>query len=364
MLSAIVANEDPKCWNGQATQVEKNQKKASSARKAYHLKKQKEMAMIEDIWDKFPPNGLEKVKIECLKDPIQNYGLHQIDLGFDKLEMNCEMDVGTRSLGKRYENERHVRKYNREMCPFSAKHWQFLEAVDKCILYHFPKYKPTISQFMRVNLVVGAMTGDHTDTLRGATPNFILIEPESGFHLRVRMFPNFRDSVVIYKGQYYIPHTHCPQELVMIGLKGGMPHYYYIFQSETIEDLQPYGEFNDFIVVGIKEGKLQVITWEYEVHDSPKELPTVRFEDALELASQHKVELPDRYHMWRIIGKDNKPVDFFGWRNSHRWIAGTPHMCRRIHVFYRPIREETPAARIRRRNETGELMNATVAGNN
>ena len=223
----------------------------------------------------------------------------------------------------------------------------------------YPTYRH-IMEYMRVNLVVGAKTGEHTDTMRGPTPNFMLIEPYDGektdFILRVRLFPKFRTSVVSYHGKLFIPHMYCPSELIMIGFNEGKAHYYQ-FKPEALEDLKPHGEFGDWIVVGIVKGKLQVCPWKYATHLTTKSLPLMKMEDIVD-AAVPKVKITKRF---KYVSTTSKYIKFNGWQLIHRWVEGSNHLGRRIHIFFRPIREETAAARLRTKTSTTkEPINYTI----
>ena len=301
---------------------------------------------IGQIWLLFPKGGLDRVKLDCLSDSLINYGLHQLDLGFDQVDFSAAggMSLGTRSLGLRYENEHTVIRMGRQMCPFSAKNITFLRHINDSIHKSYPKFKASTSDFLRVNLVVGAKTGEHTDTMRGATPNFMLIEDGTTFCLRIRQFPNFRDSVVTYKGALYIPHMHSPNELVMIGEKNGRPHYF-IFPPTTIDKVEPYGNLGGYIVVGIVKRNLQVLPWAYSVHRTTATLSLKSLNEAFADAAANPATYPKKLFTYATGG--SKWHMMYGWRNSHRWVPGSQHLCKRIHVFYRPIREETSSARQR-----------------
>ena len=331
--------------------------------------KAKTLHHIDSTWPLFPLDGLDKAKVHCLCNPLINYGLHQLSLGFDLLdeegENNQNRIAGTRSLGLRYENEHTVRSYNREMCPYSEKHIEFLKHIHSSIYFAFPAMRKVSDQFMRVNLVVGAKTGSHTDTMRGATPNFMLIEPDSAFQLAVRQFPKFKCQVVECKGQLkdyhgklFIPHEQKRHWLIMIGSNEmGFP-WCYQFPTEAIEDLAPMGEIDQLTVVGIKEKKLQMLPWKYSVQQTTKNLTLMNWGDVVDLARKHPSKMPTVKCCY--YDKPGKWHMFYGWMNSHRWVQGTDHRGKRIHVFYRPVREETPSARTRNRNDTEEPMTYTV----
>ena len=303
----------------------------------------------------FPDSGLDSAKVHCMEDRNLNYGLHHEDLfsGNDVNELTL-VQHGTKSLGIRYENERHVRLYSRERCPYSESNLQFLKTIALLVKYHYihkqqKELRQGTSLYLRVNLVVGAKTAEHTDTMRGATPNFVLFEPNSNFALAVRLFPEFRCSVVIYDGNYFIPHTVSPKDgLCMIGRKGGGVHYYY-FPYSAIEHLQPHGSLHGNIVVGIKQQKLQVIPMQYTTVDNSKTLELLSFDDALILAKENPQKLPRR--RLRIIRNNNKMRIFWGWKHAHKYVPGSDHLCRRIHVFFRGMREETPTARVKDRKQ-------------
>lgn len=314
--------------------------------------------LYAEIWRLFPSNGISRCKMDCLEDPYINYGSHQLLLGYQDVEEENTRNLkcGTKTFGLRYENEHHVAMKAKVCCDFSQKHMEFLLVVHRSIMLQYPKYKKVTSQFMRVDLVVGAKTVWHTDTMRGPTPNFMFIEPGHGFQLQVSSFPNFRCSVVTLNGDKYIPHMVRHGHLELIGYKEGKPHFFRC-SLDTMRLLKPHGNLDKHIVVGIKHGKLQVIPWKYEIHVKPGDtLPVISMEDILKEADNNRTTSTGRH---RYLNGTDKWKVFFGWRNAHRWFPGTEHMCKRIHVFYRPIREETTAARTKTSKETNTPINYT-----
>ena len=207
--------------------------------------------------------------------------------------------------------------------------------------------REAVESFLQVQLVVGAKTGEHTDTMRGATPNFILIEGDTTFILRIRKFPNFHSSVVCYQDKYYIPHSLCPESLVMIGEnEAGCPNFYK-FPAVTVNQLEPVGDLHQFITVGIKQQKIQVLPSEYSVHHTTATLGMLTFADVISEAMRNPVKVKPKRMFW-CFNVPNKWHMFYGWKHAHKWIDSVDSWrARRIHVFYRPIREETSAARPR-----------------
>ena len=131
----------------------------------------------------------------------------------------------------------------------------------------------------------------------------------------------------------------------MIGLNNGSP-YYYKFPGDAVNQLWPFGDLKDYIIVGIKERQLQIVSSKYEVHYDLKTSPLKRWSDVMNEASKNPATKPT--HIKRTIKRDDCFGIFYGWKHSHRWAPGTPHKHRRIHVFYRPVREETASARIKK----------------
>jgi hypothetical protein len=268
---------------------------------------------------------------------------------------------GTRSMGLRYDNEHTVRLRGRVMCEFSETHLEFLQAIHSSIYYQFLKMRKITEEFMRANLVVGAMTSPHIDTMRGNTPNFVLIDTPyddsvTPFTLQVRLFPNFKTSVVMLDGQLFIPHDQRRRHLTLIGMKDNKPHYY-VYPTETIERLEAYGDIDGYIVVGIKNKKLQVIPEEYTIYQSTEAMPLLSLQEVFDIAGRHPASKPKRMFMY--FSEPLKWHKFYGWKHSHNLLKGCDHRTRRIHIFYRPVREETAAARLRTKLKTKEPINYT-----
>jgi len=171
--------------------------------------------------------------------------------------------------------------------------------------------------------------------------------------------------VVVYKGhlkdhygKLFIPHEQKRHWLIMIGSNEMEFPWCYQFPTEAIEDLAPMGEIDQLIVLGIKEKKLQMLPWKYSLQQSTKNLPLMKWTEVVDLARKHPSKMHTRNH--RYYDKPGKWYMFYGWMSSHRWVQGTDHRGKRIHLFYRPVCEETPSARTRNRNNTDEPLNYTV----
>ena len=149
------------------------------------------------------------------------------------------------------------------------------------------------------------------------------------------------------------------RNLVMIGYRNNTPHFY-LFDKEVIDSLEPFGDLIDYVSVGIKDNKIQVVPWEYSVVHSPKEMETIHLQQVVDHAASNSTK-KQRYNM-KFLCRTDRWETFYGWQMAHQWLEGTDSDNRRIHVFFRPIREETPTARIRTK-KTGEPMNYTYYNN-
>jgi hypothetical protein len=333
-------------------------------------RKAEEMSLLlAKIWNLFPSSALKKLRPDDINIPDTNYGLHQRTLGLHVLteeylqqfqeeirEFIPDGNFGAKSLGLRYENEHSVNKYHQDTDVISRKHMDFLNAIAAAISIKFPNYKD-IEKYLRVNINAGPRTKWHTDCLRGYTKNYILIQPNSSFILVVRQFPNFHSSVVIHNNQKYIPLHLGNDGLIMIGENEGRPHFYR-FRKEVIDELQAFGNLVDFVVVGIKEGKIQVIPTRKEVWESPGDLPLKLIDEVFVQASNHPAKKPKK--IFTHLHNTDRFLEFTGWKHAHRWNSFSNHVCRRIHVFYRLVREETSSARLHNYESTGLPKNYTI----
>jgi hypothetical protein len=62
----------------------------------------------------------------------------------------------------------------------------------------------------------------------------------------------------MYNNKFFIPHELSNKEICLIGLKDGNPHFS-IGLQKIIGKLEAFGTLEDHVVVGIKQGKLQII---------------------------------------------------------------------------------------------------------
>jgi hypothetical protein len=141
-----------------------------------------------------------------------------------------------------------------------------------------PRQLHPLLKTMRVNLLRGPNTiGWHTDAFKGVTNKDLRIDddaksgPGPGF-LSVNLSISFRCSVVRFKDSFYIPvsYSDATSTLRMVGF-GNMAEAsyewvescknhatFYLFSSEVIHELIPYGNL-PFAFVDLLRGSLQVV---------------------------------------------------------------------------------------------------------
>jgi hypothetical protein len=120
----------------------------------------------------------------------------------------------------------------------------------------------------------GAATLTHTDSFKGVTDNYLLIQDDGlcggkRGALVVDLFPLFRCSIVKYEGNFFIPMkiSEATKTLTMIGFgdkaseslsKETSSATWFLFDFSVRQKLEAHGNL-PFAVVGVKKGKLQIV---------------------------------------------------------------------------------------------------------
>jgi len=319
---------------------------------------------IANVWSLFP-SARPKLAKKDVGKTYKDYRTHKWTPKFDELsgkEFPEEQKgaVGARGCGLWHENAHSERLHGRQKCTFSSEHKQFLCAIQQSLQRDFPKFLHCISKHMRCNLIRGAQTVFHTDRCRGPSPSFLLVEDLEDnnslapFQLKIRMWPDFHCCVVLYKGQKFIPLFQGRQGTAVIGLKDGDPKF--------LDEVQSFGKLEDIVALATKDDKIQCCPKELRMHETAESLPTVSLEELFELAEQNPDEKPTK--TWRHIGSQenngkHKWQLHFGWKHSHAYVPNTNYLAKRIHAFFRCIREHTSAANLKTCRTTKETINCS-----
>jgi hypothetical protein len=266
--------------------------------------------------------------------------------------------VGSIRLGMCYDRDSKCIHENRERCLASQQAINFLLAVKDSMFARLgPPSKGLNWEKFRVNTIVGAHTKPHNDNFRGPTPAFLMIHQNKNptasvkpFGIRIWQWPELHISVVQYKGSFLIPRHYSEARntfaCIMVDgdLSDGSKCCYHLYPCSIVKELEPFGKFDShFVVCGIKQGKLQVVSnshykqyTEFTDIASPKDLPLVAFAEAVRVASNNRqCYIPkDRY---RTLTKPGCWHMMFAWRFIHE-VVGDP-MTPRTHLFFRQIRE-------------------------
>jgi hypothetical protein len=284
----------------------------------------------------FPRSALKKRYGFGSGNSRTDYGGRNAALNFPETPPPRET-VGTLSIGRRYENGQKETAFGKVTCLNSERYAPFMDLVAKSLslISNFPQ------DYLRVNLISGAATLPHTDSLRGLAPNYVMFHDPGGA-ITWKTFPMFRCSVVTLHGRLYIPMGY--SEIKGLKLYGRPIHdgskgaQKFLFPKEALDDLEPYGNLN-CAIVGIRAGKLQYLPFNegYKVYNSPTRLPTTQLDRILLSAEARRVPTKPRQTV-RHLDKIHEWQKFEGWKYIH-FFSGTNICARRTHVFFRPIRE-------------------------
>jgi hypothetical protein len=115
--------------------------------------------------------------------------------------------------------------------------------------------------------------------------------------------------------------------------EGGKHATYYLFPSDDISHLEPFGDL-PFAVVGIKQGKIQVIYLKAKLrlYQKPLEFDTITFSESVEMAKMERVyELP--IPRFEYKEKEGVWMQFTAWKFCHCWTGNHMKLCH--HAFFR-----------------------------
>ena len=218
---------------------------------------------------------------------------------------------------------------------------------------------------MRMNIVKGAMTIQHTDILRcSMLPNFfIFFPPEKDdvwgcrkFSLTSIRWPNFKTSFVKFRNRICIPFEFlgCADpdmkfeysassktggHLQMIFFcKDSQKAKWLIVPPSCLHELEPYKRIKkNCAVLGLKGGRIRIASKKYKVHrrflDDDSDM--IDFDTLLDQSPDNDA-IPTRKFVY--MDEPNRLYRFNGWENIHYAEGDTSAI--RMHIFmrnYRPI---------------------------
>lgn len=344
-LAKIMPFVAPKRGRNRSTNPGKRAQQRMKVREKIRIEKAIEAKTIADL---FPSNLLKIMVDDSVGQPNADYGKKQATLNFKTNELKKESGrFGQVSLGWMYDaDQKMVTHPGHSRCKASERSLNYLTAVrrslskivDERILQTNPR-NISIMDTLRISAVRGAQTREHTDSLRGITPAYVMFH-ETGGRLQVRTFPSFRTMVVLLRGNAFIPFSFSSFEgLHLLGFADdGATAQRFEFPPEAIDLLQPYGNLN-CAVVGIKNGALQVIPLEekFTIFDSPTSLPTITMENAVNMAASIRTVKPCK--PWHYLSRPHVWHEFEAWRFVHCWSKSSNHLIARTHAFFRPLRQ-------------------------
>jgi hypothetical protein len=323
-------------------------------------RKQKDMLNLKSareakaIYDLFPHNELRVLKPHAVGKTNEDYGGKYSILNFCMEEPRIKgTRCGQASMGWMYEaDQKMVTHPGHTRCNVSKRNLSYLSAIRQSLL---SKVDPTMLQLdkdrnlsimdtMRVSAVRGAKTLAHTDSLRGITPSYVMFH-ENGGCLRIRRFPAFRSSVVLFMGKPFVPFSFSATDgLQLLGFSDDLKSAQrFEFPSSALEMLTPFGELS-CAVVGIKACKLQVIYFcdKFKIISTPAALPLMSMSELVAMASSNRNLMPRM--IWWPLTATHYWHAFESWRYIHCWSNASDHLVARTHVFFRPLRQVPTSA--------------------
>jgi hypothetical protein len=259
---------------GTIEQQKKWKVQKAEQRKIIQISKQE---LIRTIINSVPLKFLLKPDQKKLHVTTGDYGGHELGLNYPYSEIKNgnigEIRVGGISIGLMYEGDFKA-KNGRIRCLKSDKLLHYLESVASCLLLIVPPELPEFLRTLRVNVLRGAATLSHTDSFKGVTKNYLLIQDDGlcggkRGALVLDLFPLFRCSIVTYEGSFFIPMkiSQASNTFTMIGFgdrnkapsaKETSSATWYLFDFSVAKKVQAFGNL-PFAVIGLKKGHLQVI---------------------------------------------------------------------------------------------------------
>ena len=185
--------------------------------------------------------------------------------------------------------------------------------------------KETNSRCLRLNVIKGARTIGHTDSFRSSLlPSYFFFFPPNKndnwnqidlhFCLRVRLWPTFKTSFVLFNNQVVIPFHYeaCPEHHTQFkyseeGETGGhlklikfcevsRSAKWLIVPPDNIDKLLPYRKMkHGTAIAGISNGKLKVVNSNYRIITRWQDVDDVCFKDVLKDAIVQDVKPRQQY---------------------------------------------------------------------
>ena len=283
---------------------------------------------------KYPLKLLQTLEKEYLGIPTQDYGGQFEVLQFD----GTSSWEGKVTLGLVYENDQKIKAYGPKRCIKSEVYSVLLEHIQSDLLYSTKIQHDT--SHLRCQFIKGARTMQHTDSFRGNMESY-LMPLGTGFTLFVRLWPNFKCSVIEIDGFYCIPFLFDSDGFCVLNFEvySGSSNFRKIMLPRSdLQKAKPIGDL-PFVVVGPKGTGLQIAPMKYKIETSPKNYAVISMQEAKEKMIPNST-IPHR--TLKVITKQFEWGSFIAWRNIH-WANGN-FSCPCLSIFFRPLCENPTGA--------------------
>jgi hypothetical protein len=245
----------------------------------------------------------------------------------------------------------------------------FIEDFRKVLIEQRRELNKKNTGFIRINILKGARTINHTDTLRSTMMNnyFMFFPPKKcsdwtrstlDFSLKVCLWPTFKTSFVAFRDEIVIPFSYmeCPEGdrkfsfskeskrggyLQMIRRNASGSVKWLIAPPHCLHELKPMKKMRKGLAVaGIVDGKLRVVTDKYTVINSWSEVDTMSFDDLFEMDGNTVDYVPRKLYSHFDIPYKIYPLK--GWEHIHgveysSEVWKSDNNAIRLHAFFRNI---------------------------
>ena len=155
-----------------------DQQQKYNAQRRYKRLAKKNMANIanREVAELFPRSALTKRSVVACANYQTDYGGRNAALNFPATAAPPREKMGTLSIGRCYENGQKESAFGRETCLKSQKHALFMDKVAESL----STVSDVPQEYLRANMISGAETLPHTDSIRGLVPNYVMFHDLGG----------------------------------------------------------------------------------------------------------------------------------------------------------------------------------------
>ena len=324
----------------------------------------------------FPPSAvMKKRRTEVTKNTTAQDRMKAWDSSLDIIAENGQPTLhdGSRTYGLVLDKQNNPDKALDTPKDLTPEQEKVLNELRTELIKARQECNESNTQFLRINLVKGACTIWHTDNFKNSLlPNYFCILPpmkeaedwqpdELQFTLRVRLWPCFKTSFVLFRNEICIPFSFgdCPAgedfrhdkevrsggyiQMIKVCKDTGRAKWM-IVNPKLLVELKPHLCINPKLAVaGIRDGKIVLCKKNYgsrAVTSWVNDGSGLVAMDFQELLADEKNKRDHTANLYRIQNYDTtyRLFMFRGWQNIHSVCPSSNFSAVRLHIFFRNMR--------------------------